>query len=224
MPNAIQMREGTVQRLAVDDLATIYGCCGLFDLCADEDLMSLHFQGADPFLDWLGWQGTLDCLIMREFIAWMRPEYSQGVRTVGYLDNPCDDPNEVEWGKCDFCLEDFARLRREGPVRDVTYNDVRYCFKQPRYRLDGTMINDDREYDARVITEVILQDFRRMLVTGNAVTGGQFNGLQQLVATGYTNTSGGACQAMDSIVVDWNSNGGAGGACITWDGNAVAAT
>lgn len=224
MPNAIQMREGTVQRLAVDDLATIYGCCGLFDLCADEDLMSLHFQGADPFLDWLGWQGTLDCLIMREFIAWMRPEYSQGVRTVGYLDNPCDDPNEVEWGKCDFCLEDFARLRREGPVRDVTYNDVRYCFKQPRYRLDGTMINDDREYDARVITEVILQDFRRMLVTGNAVTGGQFNGLQQLVATGYTNTSGGACQMMDSIVVDWNSNGVAGGAGITWNGNAVAAT
>jgi len=211
------------QRLTLSSLATVYGCCGLFDMCADADLVSLSMQGADPFLDWLGWEATDVCVIKKSFITWIRPEQSGGC-TDGYLADPCADPYGTEWGECDFTLEDFARLRRHGPVRDVTMNDVRYCERQPRYRLDGTMINDDREYDARVIAEVQLQDLRRMVVTGNGATAGQFSGLENLVVTGYTNSSGRTCAMMDSIVIDWNSNGMAGGAGITWSGNAIAAT
>jgi len=103
-------------------------------------------------------------------------------------------------------------------------NDVRYCERQPRYRLDGTRITDDREFDARVIAEVQLQDLRRMVVNGNRTTAGQFDGLQRLVRTGYTNQDGSLCQLMDSIVIDWNSNGMNGGAGITWNGGAIAAT
>lgn len=218
------MEERQRQALSVSDLATIYGCCGLFDMCADQDLISLSLQGADPFMDWLGWEGTDVCVIKKEFITWMRPEQDGGVCTGGYLADPCEDPNSVEFGTCDFTLEDFARLRREGPVRDVTMNDVRYCERQPRYRLDGTMIDDDREFDARVIAEVQLQDMRSMVVTGNAATPGQFSGLENLVVNNYTNAAGRRCATMDSIVVDWGSNGMAGGAGITWNGNAIAAT
>jgi len=212
------------QALTLSDLASIYGCCGLFDMCADEDLVSLSMQGADPFLDWIGWESTDVCVVRKEFISWMRPEQYGGDCTDGYLADPCADPNGVEFGTCDFILEDFARLRREGPVRDVTMNDVRYCDRQPRYRLDGTRITDDREFDARVIAEVQLQDLRRMIITGNAVTAGQFDGLENLVVNNYTNSNGRRCAIMDSIVVDWNSNGMAGGAGITWNGNAIAAT
>jgi len=210
--------------MSLSDLATVYGCCGIFDMCSDEDLVSLSKEGADPFLDWLGWQRTTDCIVKREFIAWMRPDQSGDDCTDGYLGDPCAEAEGVEWGKCDFTLEDWGRIRRQGPVRDVTMNDVRYCERQPRYRLDGTMITDDREYDAVVVSEIVLQDLRRYVITGNATTAGLFDGLERLVRTGYTNASGGSCQMMDSIVVDWNSNGMDGGAGITVNGDAIAAT
>lgn len=218
------MAQRQVNRLEVSDLATIYGCCGLFDMCADSDLVSLSMQGSDPFLDWVGWERTDICVIKKSFISWIRPEQSGGVCTGGYLADPCEDPNGVEWGECDFTLEDFARLRREGPVRDVTMNDVRYCERQPRYRLDGSMIRDDREYDARLIAEVQLQDMRRMVITGNAATPGQYDGLENLVVNNYTDSGGRRCEIMDSMVFDWNHNGMAGGAGITFNGAAIGAT
>lgn len=218
------MNDNLRQRETLSDLATVYGCCGLFDMCADADLISLTMQGSDLFLDWLGWQGTDICVIKKEFITWIRPDQSGGACTDGYLSDPCAEPHGVEFGTCDFTLEDFARLRRRGPVRDVTMNDVRYCERQPRYRLDGSMITDSREFDAIVTAEVILQDLRRMVITGNATTAGQFSGLENLVVTGYTNSAGRRCTSMDSFVVDWNQNGMAGGAGITVNGAAIAAT
>lgn len=210
--------------MTLSELATIYGCCGLFDMCGDMDLVSLSMQGADPFLDWLGWEATDICLINKNFITWVRPEQSGGVCTGGYLADPCEDPHGVEWGTCDFTLRDFARLRRWGPTRDASKNDVRLCERQPRYRLDGTLITDDREYDARLIAEVILQDLQRMVVAGNATTAGQFDGLENWVVTGYTNSEGRVCTSMDANVIDWNGNNMAGGAGITWNGTAIGAT
>jgi hypothetical protein len=218
------MNRSKIERLTLSDQATIYGCCGLFDLCGDQDLLSLHFAGAEPFLDWLGWMGTKMCVIHRDFIAWVRPEYAGGEPTDGYQADPCADAHGAEWGVCDFRYEDFGRLRRHGPVRDITYNDVRYCERQPRYRLDGSLVDDDREFDAIVAGEVLLQDLRRMIITGNNATAGQFDGLQQIVVNGYTNVDGSACGMMDSIVVDMNGNGMGGGAGMTWNGNAIAAT
>lgn len=217
-------RNGVVERLTLGTDPAIYECCGLFDLCTDTDLMSLSFEGQNPFLDWLTWRLTLDCIIHKEFIHWVRPEQSRGVCTEGYLSDPCEDPNGVESGTCGFELRDFARLRRQGPVRDVTMNAVKFCEQQPRYRLDGSEITDQREYDMRLITEVILQDLKRMIISGNKATAGQFDGLGQLVKTNYIDPAGKSCTTMDSIVVDWNGNTLAGGAGITWNGVAQPAT
>lgn len=218
----------TVQRdvadLSVSPLATIYGCCGLFDLCSDNDLMSLSFEGSNPFLDWLGWERTDVCRIKKNFISWVRAQHTDDVATPGWVSNPCVDPNGVEYGTCDFALEDFARLRRQGPVRDITKTGLRLCETQPRYRLDGTPITNDLEYDMRITLETIMQDLKRMVINGNKQTAGQFDGLQRLVKTGYANADGVDCQMMDSIVVNWNSNDMDGGAGITWNGTAIAAT
>jgi len=210
--------------LTVSDLATIYGCCGLFDMCSDADLMSLTFEGASPFLDWLGWERTDVCVIKKNFITFTRAEGAQGEETPGWLANPCADPHGVEWGTCDFTLTDFARLRRQGPTRDITKTNLRYCEAQPRYRLDGTRIEDDREYDMVIAVEVLMQDLKDMVVAGNATTDGQFDGLERLIRSGYTNSAGRQCTSMDSIVLNWNNNGMDGGAGITWNGAAVAAT
>lgn len=222
---AERRRVQTKKRLTLDSLpGPIYGCTGLFDLCGSADLMSLSFEAMSPFLDWVGWEATDICILKQYFVNWVRPAYSGGNPTAGYLADPCADPNGAEWGVCDFTIEDFARLRRAGPVRDVTKIGLRKCDAQPRYRLDGTRITNDLEYDMRIATEVVLQDLMRMLVNGNAATPGMFSGLETLVKTGYTDSAGRTCAMMDSIVIDWNGNGMDGGTGATWNGAAITST
>lgn len=216
-----------VQRAAefsVSTLATIYGCCGLFDLCTDNDLMSLSFERASPFLDWIGWTATDVCEVRRAFINWVRPTYSGATPTPGWLSDACANPNTVAFGVCEFLLENFARLRRGAPIRDVTKMGMRLCEAQPRYRLDGSLVADEREFNEILVTEVLLQDLKKMIITGNATTAGQFDGLQRLVKTGYTDFRGRRCESMDAMVLNWNNNTMAGGAGITWNGVAVGAT
>lgn len=210
--------------MTLSTLATIYGCCGLFDLCSDQDLMSLSFEGTNKFLDWIGWERTDVCRILKNFITYIRPEDSGGNRSAGYIADPCGASNGVEWGSCDFSLEDFGLIRRHSPERNVTKVALRLCDIQPRYRLDGTPITNDLEYDMRLVTESIIQDLKLMLINGSILTAGQFDGLQRLIKTGYKNTKGHYCRSMDSVVINWNSKNLSGGAGITWNGKAVAAT
>lgn len=205
----------------LSDLATIYGCCGLFDMCSDRDLMSLSFEGQSKFLDWIGWEKSDVCIIKKNFITYVRPESSQSARSAGYITDPCGASNGVEFGTCDFTLEDYGLLRRHGPARNATNIGMRYCEIQPRYRLDGSPIRDDQEFDMRLATEALLQDLKLMLIDGNKTTGGQFDGLQRLIKTGYTNSVGRFCRTMDSIIVDWNGNTLDGGSGVTWNGAAV---
>lgn len=207
-----------------DTPATPYGCCGLFDMCSDEDVLSLSLMGMDRFLDWLGWMPSTVCIVHRSFITWAGPEgTAAGTPSEGYLNNPCDDPNSFEYGICDWEIEDFGRLRRDAPTREAD-KPLTLCENEPRWRLDGTRVSTEYEWDALFIAEALAQDIQRYTITGNAATGGLYNGLQQIVTTGYTDTHGHTCTTMDSIVIDWNGNGMNGGAGITWNGNAVAAT
>jgi len=220
----LKNRVPSIERLTLSDAATIYACCGLFDLCSDTDLMSLSFEGMSPFLDWLGWRPSVLCNIVKNFIAWVKPEEYQNSCTPGWLSDPCHDAYSVQFGTCDFTLHDWGRLRRAGPVRDITYKGVKLCEAQPRYRWDGTPIVDDMEFDMRMAMEVLLNDLKGLVVDGNHATPGQFDGLANLVKTGYTNSNGVPCSLMDSTVIDWNGNAMSGGAGITWNGNPIAAT
>jgi len=210
-PNGIQ-RDLT----AVDDTATPFGCCNYFDRCTDE-VLTLHYRGTLGLLDWMGFNVSDDCYRSIEFINFTRPEQSAGTCTRGHIGNPCDDPEGYEFGTCKLTVEDFGRYGRKGPVRTMM-QPKNYCKTDPRRRLDGTLVTDEREWDMRFAMDVLLDDIRRDLVVGNSATAGQFDGLQQWVATGYD------CAMLDSIVINWNGNGMGGGAGITWNGNAVAAT
>ena len=63
----------------------------------------------------------------------------------------------------------------------------------------------------------ILDDMRSMIIVGSTAVAGQFDGLQR-----WTTRMWGA--PIDPWVVDWNMNTMAGGAGITVNGNAIAAT
>jgi len=218
----IERAEGPGEsNLSVSTGGTIYGCCGLFDLCGDQDLMSLSLEGTNKFLDWIGWEMTDVCRIRKNFVAWVAPAQTESGYTAGYISDPCADAEAVDWGVCDFTLEDFGRLRRKTPVRDITKVGVRLCEAQPRYRLDGSPITDDLEYDMRIVSEGIVQDMKRYIISGAKTTAGLFDGFQALINTGYKNSDGHLCQLMDSIVIDWNANTLNGGAGMTWNSAAI---
>ena len=207
--------------MSVSSQATIFGCDPLFDVTTEAALMSLSFEGTAPFLDWIGWEKTNVCVVEKGFLNWVRAEASQGSATAGWLADPCADPNSVEFDTTTFILNDFARLRRKSPVRDITKAGLRAYEMQPRYRLDGSPINNQREYDYRLAVEVLLQDLKNLVVEGNASTSGQFDGLENLVKTGYTDKNSVANPMMDSIIIDMNNNGMTGGSGVTWNGASV---
>lgn len=212
--------------LSVDDGPALFGCDPLFDICTDEALMSLSFEGSAPFLDWIGWERTNICLIKKAFVNFVRPDRDGGNPSEGWLADPCEDANSFEVDYCDFTISDFARLRRKSPTRDITKVDIDYCRVQPRYRLDGSPITDQLEYDYRLAVEVLLQDLKNMVINGNKTTPGQFDGLDRLIKTGYADSDGSLCPMMDSIVINYNNNQilGTTNNGVTWNGNAVSNT
>lgn len=191
------------------------GACNFFDRCTD-DLMSLHFREQLPLLDWMGFNVSDTYHKALEFITFVRPQVNDGTPTAGHLADPCADPNGWQFGTAKLTLDDFGRYGRKGPVRDMM-KPTKYCETDPRRRLDGRLVTNEREWDIRFTTEVILQDIQRHLITGNASTPGQFGGLEHWVKTGYSSSM------LDSIVIDWNANPLTGGASgKTWNGGALA--
>lgn len=210
------LRQRDVTDLSVSALATPFGCCNFFDNCAD-GVMSLHFNGNLGLLDWMGFNPTDECYRTVEFITWKKPTEVQGECSPGYLADPCDDPYGFEYGSCKLTYEDFGRLGRMGPVREMM-RPKKYCRTSPRFRLDGRAVTDETEWDMRFATEVLMDDLRRLIITGSDAVAGQFDGVNAWVRDNYD------CEPLDSIIVDWNDNAMAGGAGITWNGAPVAAT
>lgn len=218
MPVNTQQRP--VQRaLTVDNAATPFGCQNYFDRC-DDELMSLHFQGTLGLLDIMDFEVTEECREVVEYIAYVRPEYSGGNATAGHLGDACATPNGVDYGTAKLDIEDFGRYGRAGKTREIM-KPVRYCETDLVRRLDGTPVTDEREWDLRFVTDVILQDVRRDAVVGNSAVAGQFGGLEEWVKTGYGGPNG---AMLDSYVVNWNANGLSGGAGITVNGSPIAAS
>jgi len=203
--------------LTLDHNITPFGCCNFFDSCADE-IMSLYYNGTLGLLDWMGFNPTDVCERVVEFIPCVRPATDyRGIDTPGYIGAPCDPPNGVDWSSCHLSVEDFGRYGRHGPTRDMMKASIKYCKTRPRYRLDGSPVTSESEWDMLFTMDQILNDIRVAMITGNSAVAGQFDGLQRWVRTGYD------CEALDSYVLNWNGNPMTGGPGMTLNGNAVPA-
>ncbi|HCB13619.1 MAG TPA: hypothetical protein DEP36_08665 [Gammaproteobacteria bacterium] len=213
LANQMQQQQ---RAMTLSTSATPFGCCNFFDRCTDE-LLSLHFAGGLPLLDWIGFTVGTECVKTFEYITFVRPTQSEGANTAGHLSDPCATPNGWEFGTAKMTIEDFGRYGRLGPTRNIM-QPMKYCMTDPRKRLDGSDVTDEREWDMRFTMETIIQDLSKDLIVGNASTAGTMNGLENIVKTGY------ASPMLDSWAVDWNGNTMAGGAGITVNGAAIGAT
>lgn len=216
LANKMRLSEGN--EMSVSSQASPFGCCNYFDRCGDGDLLSLHYAGQLPLLDWIGFNITDVCFRMMEFITYVRPARTiSNTATSGFLGDPCDDPNGVEWGACKIMIDDYGRIGRKGPTRDIM-KPKKFCETEPIWRLDGSKIADEREWDMRFVGDQIIADMSELIVTGSFSTPGQFDGLQKIVNNTYD------CKMVNSIVIDWNGNDMDGGAGVTWNGTPVAPT
>jgi ferredoxin-like protein FixX len=202
-PGGLMSKEAS---LTLSTMASMYGCCGLFDLCGDNDLLSLTVE-AEPFLDWLTWRPNNECNQFVKLLTYVGPAGTYNDSEGTGAAAACDDAAGVEFGTCEVLLPDKGRIKRAGPVRDLTDNNRRLCDQQPLYMKDGMQITDELMWSVTMAGLALKQDLKRMLVTGNASTANQFSGLQTLVNTGYRNARDGSyCTSMDSIVLNWGSN------------------
>lgn len=202
-----------IQRLTlatgVPDNPFIADSTPFFDRCEDE-LMSLHFGGRMSLLDLFNWTVSDEFTKTFNFITYVRPEMSGGNPTAGHLTDPCADPSGYDFGTAKITLEGFGLYGRAAPTRYIL-KPTKYCRTDPIYRVDGTPVTNEFEWDLRFIMDVLRQDLYRHIITGNASTPGQFDGLQQWINTGYESSM------LDSMVINWAGNdmGATGGSTIT---------
>ncbi|GAB4565328.1 MAG: hypothetical protein Kow0047_15780 [Anaerolineae bacterium] len=183
---------------------TLYGTSGLFSMCGSNDLISLTVDD-EPFLEWLGWKPNNEVRQFVKLITYVGPAGTAAGNPTSGVAGPCEDANTVEFGTCEILLPDKGRIKRAGPVIDLTENNRRLCDQYPIFTKDGQRIEDELMWALTLAGIAVKQDLKRLVVTGNSGNANEFAGLEQLVNTGYVNaTDGRRCSAMDSIVVNWN--------------------
>lgn len=189
----------------------LYGCGGLFGLCGPDDILGLSMQD-DPIVEWLGFYPDTFC--EKSVKAWVYTDQegtAAGTVQGTVYGDACDDPPTSEKGVCEYYIGDFGTLRGCGEAVNASALGERKCDKQPVYTLpiEGVgPVRIDNDLDLETINSGILvkHEMSRLLITGDKNVAGQFDGLSQLVKTGYTSISGERCSSMDSVVVDWEND------------------
>ncbi len=197
--------------VGVNQAISPFGCCNFFDTCSDEGLFTLFFNGGLDLLDWMGFEVSNTCFRKVEYLNFVAPDPRA---STGAIADPCEAPRGIDFGSCSLEITDFGRYGRKSKTRD-SYKPEKYCENSPVRFIDGTLVQSESQWDEFMTMNAVLLDVRKAMITGNAATDGQFDGLEQIVATGYD------CESLDSYVVDWNANPMAGGPGITLNGNAT---
>lgn len=182
---------------------------GMWGMCGPDDIISAYVDGA-PFADWLGWRGQLYAREFAKILANVGPTETvagSGVHTSGVLADECDECESVKWGKCE--IDTVKALLCRCGEEITTYNlNYGYCTEQPIYRVDGTPITNNAEWQAALAAQTLGMDLEQQLIYGNRANANEMDGLQRLVRTGYVDCrSNLACTQADSIVVDWRFDG-----------------
>ena len=189
----------------------LYGCSGLFGLCGPDDIIGLSMRD-DPLVDWLGFYPDVVCEKSIKGLTYIdQAGTAAGSVTGTVYGNACDDPPSSEKGVCEYYIGDFATLRGCGESVNVGNLGVHKCDKQPVYTLpiEGVgpvRIDNDLDMETIAGAQLVKHELSRELVTGDKNVTGQFDGLANLVKTGYVSIQGNRCEAMDSWVVDWGND------------------
>lgn len=187
----------------------------LFGLCGTNDVISALVED-DAFLRWLSWRRNNLHTITVKVLSWEGPAgASSGQPSHGYMTDPCAQPYSVEWGRCNICFYKglYGRCGQDIAMVEL---DEKYCENEPILRIDGALVSNNAEWQAALAANILRDDISQDLIIGNhGASAAMFSGLENIVKTGYVDCETlDACTHVDSIVVDWGSQGVGGFAAL----------
>jgi hypothetical protein len=178
---------------------------GLFSFCGDTDIVSLIIRD-EALLNWLQWIPNNDIHRIVKAVTWAGPdgvEFGGQGCTSGAMTDICARPESVQWGKCEYRLGKGLYGRCGQPIGAMNQG-LRYCNAEPIYRVNGTLIDNDAEWQIALAANVLKDDLSRDLIIGDSANDGEMDGLEKIIKTGYTDyRTGKSCNQLDSIVKDW---------------------
>lgn len=185
----------------------IYGRYSIFDPCAPGDVFGLQVQTVG-LMQWVGWRPNKFYRRHVDVIPWVGPAGLAGGGAISTGNGaPCDAPNGWEYSHCGYELVHTSWYHRGGDPLDPHTIVQERCETSPRYRLNGVQINDDVEWQMNGIMSVLQQDLRHDIIHGSHINAYQMDGFESIIKTGYTDEDSRACPTLDSILVNWASDG-----------------
>lgn len=183
----------------------IYGRQSIFSPCSPGDVFGLQVQ-THGLMNWLGWRPNRFYNRRVDFITYFGPAgMSDDTHDTGATE-PCDDPPGWEYGSCGYNLHHTSWYSRSGdPLGPHEITQDR-CETTPRYRVNGTPITDDVEWQMNGMMGTLEMSIRRDIIHGSHANAREMNGLERLVKMGHIDDEGHACTSVDSILVDWASD------------------
>lgn len=188
---------------------TLYGCTGLFSICGPDEVIGLSMND-DKLVAWMDWRSSNVCEQFVKFLTYMDAEGTAAGSPQSLAGAPCDNPPTAEKGTFEIFLGDKGLLRVSGQPIELTKIGERKCDKQPTYTLPipgapaGVRIDNDLDFEAIVAAQALKHEISRDVITGNKTSTGEFDGLEQLVNTGYTDVKTGLTNSgIDSQIVAW---------------------
>lgn len=181
---------------------SIYGRNSIFDPCSPGDVFGMQVQTVG-LMNWIGWRPNRFYRRRVDFIPWYGPQGTTDGSPASGAGAPCDDPNTWEWGVCGYDLTHTSWYHLAGQGLDPHTIVQDRCETTPRYRLNGTPITDDVEWQMNGIMNVLQQYLRRDIIHGSHGNAYEMDGLESLIKTGYQNDNDTYCPQIDSIMVDW---------------------
>jgi hypothetical protein len=182
--------------------ATIYGRNSIFDPCFAGDIFGLQVQ-THGLLNWLGWRPNPYWKRTVQFITWWRGEGAEdGITGAG---SPCENPLSWEWGECSYELCHNSWYHRQGQPLGPHNTQIR-CETDQKYRLNGTLITDEFEWQMNGIMWALQQDIDWDVVHGSHLNDFEMNGLETAIRTGYEDNNGNHCPMVDSWLINWGND------------------
>jgi hypothetical protein len=204
-PNAFNSRykETALSSPLVDSM---YGRNSIFDPCEAGDIWGLQVE-TNGLMNWLGWMPNRYASRRVTFIQWWGPEGTAAGSASTLAGAPCDDPDTWEYGDCGYelCHDSWYQVGGETLDPHTLSLDNR-CETSPRYRLNGVQIQDDMEWQANGMLNVLNQAIQYGVVHGSHTNAYEMEGLNGRVRGGYLDKNGQPCPAVDSILVDWQND------------------
>lgn len=151
----------------------------------------------------------------------------QGTNASGFCDNP-PSPGNLKTCKQNFFFGEWyekielnsvpqigqlrnraevpGQILNQGPQQNPLIPDLMYRIMDTRSQLQYELYNLGMDKARQLEKVLILGDYSKSYTTTRRGFIKEFNGIDSQVKTGYTDTSGATCPALDSIVETFNGN------------------